>query len=742
MNLIIYPNIESSISKNSYGIKQISGEIYNKLMNNPIHNKSHNVVLKEKIEKEFDIKLESTLDEINVIFMSLNIFQLEEYLKLYDEEPDNLKPISEFISTITYYQIDPNTFNIKHKYDTLISELSNFWINPTNCDYSLTDEFNTRQINNKLSKYKLSKISKLNNIDILTFYQQLPTEYMKYKFISNMLCSRIYCHLILNSDFLKISKPIFDKYKIVFKYLLGYSWITLKNEEYYNYKINDNDRIVFDINTVNLLPIYPFTFDDINLNPYACVLVDNQIINFKKNYLSMEMMKNYEKYYGVCDSKEFSNRLNLFVNSSNVPGILENIDWTCCAITGNAIIACAMKYNPLIDMYKDTLNTELSEIDLINYFDYYYKNSTIELICNKESIIDYIDVIQTFVNKFPQEKTKISNIHTGTIMLSDEIIQNQITKIRKKLSNKKINLEYVKSNYSLEQIKKYFYDKYYIPWKLEQLENITKMNKQDLELFKEYLKLVPLEDFKIINLNLNLEMNMEQNDFSKYFYFETINTNKLVCKLSENIKFKIESKGIKTFEIFKSTNTNFFSIIPEMNLGYVNAFWNGYTVKCLPSFITLMMLQLATDYKYLTSDYKYLTSEYEYNPMEIIHEYRSRGFGIILNNNEKLDMINYYDNNKWTNIFDINLKDKKTFENIFGVKKSSHNIFIQFNDDINNIEHETSSTFEECFNSMINSNNINQIDITKLCKLKAINSDGKIIPLDKQIIDIGWNLLN
>lgn len=326
MNLIIYPNIESSISKNSYGIKQISGEIYNKLMNNPIHNKSHNVVLKEKIEKEFDIKLESTLDEINVIFMSLNIFQLEEYLKLYDEEPDNLKPISEFISTITYYQIDPNTFNIKHKYDTLISELSNFWINPTNCDYSLTDEFNTRQINNKLSKYKLSKISKLNNIDILTFYQQLPTEYMKYKFISNMLCSRIYCHLILNSDFLKISKPIFDKYKIVFKYLLGYSWITLKNEEYYNYKINDNDRIVFDINTVNLLPIYPFTFDDINLNPYACVLVDNQIINFKKNYLSMEMMKNYEKYYGVCDSKEFSNRLNLFVNSSNVPGILENID--------------------------------------------------------------------------------------------------------------------------------------------------------------------------------------------------------------------------------------------------------------------------------------------------------------------------------------------------------------------------------------------------------------------------------
>lgn len=731
MNLIIYSSNTSS-NTHTHGIKQISCEIFSKLLNNPIHNKSHHKVLKEKIEKEFNIELETEQDIIDVIFTSLNISQLDEYLKLYDDEPDDFKAISEFISIITYYQMEPNDFNIKNKYDTLISELSNFWSNPSNCEYNLTNEFIERRFNyQNITQYKLSKISQLNPINILTFYQLLPTEYMKYKFICNMLGSRIYCHLILNLDFLKISKPIFDKYKIILKYLIGYSWITLTNEEYIGEPV-DSDRIVFDIDTVNLFPIYPFTFDDINLNPYACVFVSDPIVNLKNNCLSMEMMKNYEKYYGACDSKEFSRRLNLFVNNTNKCGILENIDWDCCAITGDVMIACAMKYNPLMDIYKHSPNTPLSNIDLINYFNYYYKNSNIELICNKESIIDYLDVIQTFVNKFPQEKTQITNIHTGTIMLSDEFIQRQIPKIRKKLSNKKINVEYVKSNYSSEQIKKYFYDKYYIPWKSEQISNITELNKQDLLIFKEYLKPVSLEDFKIINLNLNLETKTKK-DFEKYLYFQTNNENNLVCKLSENIKFKIKSPGIKTFEIFKSINNNFFSIIPKMNSGYTNAFWNGYTVKCLPSFISSMMLQLLSRYKY--------SDEYASNPIEQIHKYRTLGFGIILNDNEKSDMIEYFNDNKWTILFDINLKDKKTLENIFGAKKSSHNIFIpnDNDDEINDIEHETSSSFEEWDNLLIDTNNQ---QIIKLCKLKTINSDGKIIPLDKQIIDIGWNLLN
>jgi hypothetical protein len=219
-----------------------------------------------------------------------------------------------------------------------------------------------------LKKYNLSKISSLTNNDIVMIYKQLPTDYMKYNFICNMLCSRSHCHLILNSyEFLQLSKPFFDKYKLIFKYLIGYSWLTLKNEEYHIYnKITDTDRIVFDIDTVNLLPVFPFTWDDINQNPYAAVLIDKEVLDLKKNCLSLNMMKNYERYYGVCNSQEFSRRLNIFVNGSNTKGILDHIDWSCCSITGSVMTACGMKYNPLIDICKTYNNAnELTDKRLV-----------------------------------------------------------------------------------------------------------------------------------------------------------------------------------------------------------------------------------------------------------------------------------------------------------------------------------------------------------------------------------------
>ncbi len=74
--------------------------------------------------------------------------------------------------------------------------------------------------------------SDFNCTDIVQIYNQLPSEYTKYLFVCNMLCSRTHCHLILNNkEFLQISRPLFEKYKLVFKYLIGYAWITLKNED-------------------------------------------------------------------------------------------------------------------------------------------------------------------------------------------------------------------------------------------------------------------------------------------------------------------------------------------------------------------------------------------------------------------------------------------------------------------------------------------------------------------------------
>ena len=177
-------------------------------------------------------------------------------------------------------------------------------------------------------------------------------------------------------------------------------------------------------------------------------------------------------------------------------------------------------------------------------------------------------------------------------------------------------------------------------------------------------------------------------------------------------------------------------------MGFVRAFWNGTTVLCLPSYITSMMLQLATDYKYFASIR---------DPIEIVNKYRSRGFGVILNDYEKLHMAYYNSvklknsdsNEKWIEMYKINLKSKQSIEGIFGSKKSSDDIFKPSkyfmgipSDCFKDVKHDTISSFEECFGSIITQS------VSPIAKFKAIGDDGKIIPLAKEVIMMGWSLLN
>jgi len=280
---------------------------------------------------------------------------------------------------------------------------------------------------------------------------------------------------------------------------------------------------------------------------------------------------------------------------------------------------------------------------------------------------------------------------------------------------------------------------------------LTNLNKHNDQLFKEYLKLIPKEEFRIYNLDYELDSDkMTKKDYEKYFYLGELyenqhgleaEKNKLVAKLSESIRFKVKSPGIKTFEIFKSQNENFFSNVSKFHMGFVRAIWTGTTVKCLPSYITSMMLQMAVDYKYFSSIR---------DPIEIVNKYRSRGFGIILNDYEKLHMAYYNSvknkndiNSKWIEMYKVNLKNKKSIEDIFGVKKSSDDIFKPSKffmglpeDCFKNVNHDTVSTFEECFNSIITPG------ISSLSKYKAIGDNGKIFPLAREVIGLGWNLLN
>lgn len=826
MSLIVYTK---NTSTQEYGIKQIDPILFKKLIYNEIHKKCRFTIPKENLEKEFDLtefNKNNTDENCEVMFMAeLDEQLLNSYLEIYENEKDNLNEYVQFLSIVTHNQISPEKFKIKKKFNLILSSLSEYWEDPSNCNYTLTEKFNKRKFNNInynnfnnnfneeiikntildkknnflinwnlreidylndiikfndwkemcITKYYVSNKSVYTNEDIICIYNQIPTEYMKYMFVINILCSRMHCNLILNNaEFLKISKPLFDKYKLLFKYIIGYSWITLKNEEYHAYhKITDSDRIIFDIDTANLLPVFPFSYDDINQNPYATILVDKEILDIHNNCLTLEMMKNYEKYYGVCSSEEFEKRLNIFVNGSDKKEILEFIDWNCCAISGSVMTACGMKYNPLMDIYKTDNTNTISSADLANYFFHCYTDSDIDLICNKKSIYDFINVVNDFVYKIRNKykNVKVENIHTGTMILSDDFIIGELENINKLLGKElsQMNLNYVKSNFNNIDIKKYFYEMYYIPWKNEQKIHVEKS--ADLlsnDLIHDYLKPIPVEEFRLYTLDYELdEEKYITQDYEKYFYqnshlrsdsytdiYNPVDLcdqmqirmdnkqNLISAKLSESIRFKVSNPLCRTFEIFKSKNENFFSIVSRFHMGFVRALWNGKTVRCLPSYISSMMLQLAIDYKYFSSIR---------DPIEIVNKYRSRGFGIILNNFEKLHMAYYNStklkdsdiNQKWIEMYKVNIKSKQSVESIFGIKKSSDDIFKPSKylmgipeDCFKNIKHQTVSTFDECFSSMITK------DLLPILKLKAINDNGKINPLDRDVITNTWNILN
>lgn len=787
-----------------YNLLSIDESIFKRLLYNDLHKKFYFETSYIKIQEKFDIRVEKSNDKIKIIAMpELNKDQLNSYLQIFNDEPDNLDKYAEYLAIISYNQVSPNKYQVKKHLEKLLEEQSSYWEDDNNCSITLNEIFIKRQFNynivkknidttkiinptnttilNKMINIKKEDLNYLNNIkhyadsndihkssanyypskhsnilisDVIEIYKRIPTEYLKYNFLCNMLCTRTHCHLILNNiEILKMSKPIMDKYKGVFKYLFGYAWLTLRQEESFKKsKTSIKDRFVFDADTANNLPVFPFAHDDINQNPYACILLDNKLMNLKENCMSMKMIKNnYEKYYGVCDSNTFKKRINIFTNGSNQSRILNKIDWNHFAITGSAMTACGMKYNPLFDLYKQNINSELTDHEFATYLFHYYNKSDIDLVCNYKSIYDFLDGVNKFINDLIDEynikKIINENVHTASIIMSDDFINNELEELGQYINNNVISLEYVKKNYDNINIKTYFYNKFYIPWKNEQNEKILIKNSNKLNqyVYKEYLSAIPSHEFRLYNFDYEIIEDIDQ-DYEKYIYGSTIkiglvDPNKIICKLSESIRFQIKSNQInRSWEIFKTHDTNFFSTISKFHMGFVRALWNGQTALCLPSYISAMMLQLSTDYKYFASIR---------NPIEIINKYRSRGYGIILNHDEKIHMAYYNsiksdneEENKWCDMYNINTKNKSSISNIFGPKSFNDVIFkpskffegIQ-DDCFKNIDHIVYETAEEAFTHLYLIN-----DSKSIYKCKCINDKGFITPLSRSIIKIGYQL--
>jgi hypothetical protein len=220
----------------------------------------------------------------------------------------------------------------------------------------------------------------------------------------------------------------------------------------------------------------------------------------------------------------------------------------------------------------------------------------------------------------------------------------------------------------------------------------------------------------------------------------TDHKNKLECKIIENIKFSLSHNSMyRTIEVFKSKNNNIFGILSNFHLDFVRAFWNGSTVIMLPSFISSMMIQLSTDYKYFAS---------KHDPIKIINKYRSRNFGIILNEKEKAHMYYYnklkHVNNEYNHYYEMyttnnfNWGPQPITSEIFKVRKyecPNYN-----NNDGYNTVNKNIIFAKDKNNANINFNNLVTSELFK--SLKCINDDGLINPLSIEYIKLFYKSLH
>ena len=794
------------------------------------HKQLSNIISKSVLDTYF-LNYNFEINEIILPILEMKEKNIHLYISLYSNN-NSYDNLNKLIQITQYYNGKFNT-HLKLCIINYINNISkSFWEETENCNINMTDIFKKRIFNynnysndedssiqtepkiqeviNELSKNN-KNINYLDNIldkkfvdiyDVLTNLKNKRTYYatiditelelnkqtlidlylsisdnsQKYYLINNLLISKEYCHIIVNNkEMLKIIKPFFDDYKILFKYTFGYTWIAMYIEEcIFNKKCTVDSRFVFTLDTACELPYFPICFDDIWQNPYISCLINKNAINTTKNCMSTYPI-NDSKYYGVCNQQTFNTRLNLFCTNNKKYDLFEGIDWEHIAISGSIIPACVQKCSPLVN---NVSNSDLDNKTFIKFKNQYYTNSDIDVICNKKTILEFLDqatnlhfILESNLNSFHKHETDdkiivtIESIKTTYINICIDFIDELLDNINIELGinfTKDEILEKIKEN--SDDILDYIYDLYYNSKKNRNKK--LNINKEKIKekfnissnILKMHIKRSSCDEIKIKLVKYKYTKNNYNNNDNEDCYF--INDlrsdenkvpddeNYLVYKIYEPIRFKYHSDYLQhSVELFQIYNDNFFSIVSKFHFPCVRGFYQKDKVYLLPSAITAFMTGINIDYKYFAG-----TND----PIKIFNKYRTRGYGSIFNKTELKHMI-YYNNNifEGNEIYNIPSNKKTDIEEALSPKFLNDKIFrpicsFKIGNKINS---------PIVLNNYLNSK-VNYIEsITKLktiykneykydsgnsildmFRIKCINGDGNINPVFRWVISGFWDL--
>lgn len=533
----------------------------------------------------------------------------------------------------------------------------------------------------KTSKYRTFYINdtklEATKEDITELFSNLESEEEIYNLFNTLAVSKEYCHLVVNNkDVLIKMKPLFEKYSAIYKLIFGYAWLTFVLEEYImKSKTTFDDRFVFDLDTAQHLPYFPFIFDDLHQNPYIVAPLDLSVINAKENAMSLFCIDDYDGY-GVCDQETFRKRLNLITTGNSNQNILDGIDWSSFAITGSTITACIQKKSPLF-LNVERAGATLDE-NMLKFFHGYYSESDIDLMCNDPSIFGFtqkaelaIKQIEKNITGFKEGDISVDPIKSLYICLSKKFFVEKCSDFNETFGTD-YTPEQLMEHRDTQEFKEYLYPIYVIN-KQKSKALIRKSGKHVNEYMQYFMNYSPAQDIKTDIINegyteyaFDSDISLYVNDFKSQDEKVQDNENHLYMKICEGIKFKISSKKLrKPIELFRCKTNDFFGVVGKFHLPCVRGYNTGNKTYIMPTCITAMMTGINLDYRYFIG---------VKNQFDILNKYRSRGCGTILSPLELKDMIKY--NSVSTNDGGVYaLKPNEDLQISFGAKELTHQIY-------------------------------------------------------------------
>ncbi|ARF09265.1 hypothetical protein Catovirus_2_214 [Catovirus CTV1] len=781
-----------------------------KCSKNMLYNKTHYDQAKFLTSEQLSIfnNHNYNLESIEIV---IPIYEMKEhavllYNSLYDSQ-FKLNQLEDVLGLLKHYSISNNSVVIKNL-SNMIYEMkeSEFWKNSQNCNMNMTDLFSKRgfqykdirsanttniiSANNLLSKEDTVKtvINKLeqskhsyeltskneNFTDIAgalqsaikrTYYATdinqlefskdqitdlfsiLNSERELYDVFNSLLVSKDYCHTVINNAYvLEKMTPIINKYLPIYKYLFGYAWLSLYTEEcIFKTKTTKNNRYVFDIKTASKLPVFPYSSDDLHQNPYVSILVSEKVLNSKNNCLALPMIENYDGY-GITNITEFKKRFNIFTCGDPSKNLLDGLDWSRFAVSGSIITACLMNKSPLFNLVARPNESDTN--NWLSYFNTYYNDSDIDLMCNEDSVFTFMDQVKNVVtcvkNNF-KGNLDIEPVKSMAIIVTGHYITSRIDHIRE-YTGMNWTVEDIVKNLSSDVMKEYFY-RIYCDSKLENNRTLRKNFKSETNiLYNEFFKLSSINEMNISLVTYEIDKNMKKNNDGEMCYYLNDyrndkfpeNENLLALKISENIKFKIKGEGmLHNIEIFRVKGNDFFGVVSKFHLGNVRAYYTGNNIYMLPSCITALMTGINIDYKYFAG---------ARDPIDILNKYRMRGFGVILNKKEMEHMQTYITNvPKWNAIFKLPSNRAQFASLLFGNKEINHPMFkpIKPINNADNLRYSYINNMNDLIKYYKTKYNYDQNDsVLNIFKLKTINSNGSVNPYKSWAAKAYYEMIN